>query len=271
MTIKTILACVILSIFSTPEIICKKTKNTEQKAAKPVNPCPGKLVKNMDEAELEATLTYAKEIKDSELALKTFFYLISQSKSQEIIKKYKIDYADYVFELEDYEKSLLAYEEFSMLYPGSQEAEYAAYKAILSTFLLSLDFDKDQTLTNRTVSMCLVFLQTAKNEKFITEAKTMHNTCRKRLFDHEVYVLETYLKLVKMSSAAKRIEYIEKEFSDIAHLHEYVIYFKEMAEIVKNRKTRPFIIKLNLKEALGQKTERVEKSKARKTASFFLS
>lgn len=280
MTIKTILACVILSIFPTLEISCKvqpskkseKSKKSKkaEKPAKPVYPFPKILVKDQDENQLEQTLVYAKAVDDKELIFKAFFYLISQSKSQEKIKHYKIDYADYTFGIEDYEKALMGYEEFGMLYPGSAEAEYAQYKAILCNFFLSLSFDHDQTLTQRTVSSCLLFLQKVKDEKFLKETENIYKSCRQRLFDHEVYVLETYLKLKKFSSARKRIEYIEKEFKDIANLEKYVAYLNRAFEIVKNPSTRPFIIQLDLKNALVEKKEQVDPSKLRRAVPLFL-
>lgn len=277
MTIKTILACVILSIFPTFEISCKaqSSKKSEKskkakKPARPAYPFPKILVKDQKENQLEQTLVYAKAVDDKELIFKTFFYLISQSKSQEKIKHYKIDYADYTFGIEDYDKALMAYEEFGMLYPGSAEAEYAQYKAILCNFFLSLSFDHDQTLTQRTVSSCLLFLQKVKDEKFLKETENIYKSCRQRLFDHEVYVLETYLKLKKFSSARKRIEYIEKEFKDIANLEKYVAYCNRAYEIVKNPNTRPFIIQLDLKNALIEKKEQVDPSKLRRAVPLFL-
>lgn len=272
MTIKTILSCVILSAFITPQISCKYNHlfSTESTPGKPPYPVPGKLVKNMNEEELEKVLVYAKIVKDVELAYKVFFYLISQSKSQDIIKTYKLDYGDYAFEQEDYEKALAAYEDFAQHYPGSTQAEYARYKIIVCTFFLSLSFDRDQTQTHRTISLCLLFAQKAKNEKFLAEVQKTYNTCRKRLFDHEVYVLETYLKQVKISSAQHRLEYIQKEFTDIAHLQEYVEYLSKFIETVKEPKTRPFFIQVNLKNALSKTDKQVDASSVQKTTSFFL-
>ena len=215
-------------------------------------------------------LVYAKAVNDSDLAYKTFFHLIGQSKSQEKLKIYKLDLADYCFEQKDYEKSLMAYEEFSMLYPGCTEIDYVQYKSILCAFLLSLSFDRDQTGTQRVVSMCLLFFQKAKDEKLLQEAKNMYTSCRQRLFDHEVYVLETYVKLLKFTSAARRIEYIEKEFKDIENLQAYIKYFNEVIETVKNPKTRPFIIRFNLKHVLLNPEERKAPSRLKKVTSFFL-
>jgi outer membrane assembly lipoprotein YfiO len=278
MTIKSILACVILSIF-VPFINCeksasdtkaKKLSKKAEKLAKPSYPFPKILLKDQTEEQLEQSLSYGKAVEDKDLVLKTFFYLVSQSKSQEKIKLFKMDYANYNFDIADYEKSLMAYEEFCMLYPGSPEAEYAQYKAILCNFFLSLSFDHDQTLTQRTISSCLLFLQKVKDEKFLKETENIYKSCRQRLFDHEVYVLETYLKLKKFSSARKRIEYIEKEFKDIAHLTEYVAYCNEIYKIVENPKTRPFIIQLNLKNALTDKKDQTLPTKVARASSFFL-
>ncbi len=222
MTIKFLKACVILTLFGTVEVFSKYNSLTRSSKApaRPEYPYRHLLVKNMNEEQLEKTLEYGKheQIQDNDLVFKVFFHLISQSKSQEKIKVYKLDFADYLFTIKDYEKSLMAYEEFSMLYPGCAESEYVMYKGILCNFLLSLDFDRDQTLTQRTISVAMLFLQKVKDEKFKTETQNIYNACRQRLFDHEIYVLDTYLKLKKFSSARKRIEYIEKEFKDIENL-----------------------------------------------------
>lgn len=298
MTIKSILSCVILSIFTASvlsangkelqkakvalkkeqeesrkaEITAKRAEKVAKKAetAKPSYPFPKLLLKNQNEEQLELSLAYGKEVNDKELVFKAFYHLISQSKSQEKIKIYKIDYADYTFGIEDYEKALMAYEEFCMLYPGSQESEYAQYKAILCNFFLSLSFDRDQTLTQRTVSSALLFLQKVKDEKFLKETENIYKSCRQRLFDHEVYVLETYLKLKKFSSARKRIEYIQENFKDIENLELYIAYCNKVYDIVHNPKSCPFMIQLNLNHALDPKKEIVDPSKLRRAVPLFL-
>jgi outer membrane assembly lipoprotein YfiO len=268
MTIRMILSCLILSL-SYNNIHSKYIPLFSAKA-KPQYPVPSKLIKNMDEQELQQVLVYGKEVQDTELVFKTFFHLFSQSTSQESIKTYKLDLADFCFGIKDWEKASAAYEEFLMLYPGSKEFEYAQYKAILCTFYLSLSFDRDQSGTQKAIAMCQLFLQRAKEVKFIEETQTILTSCRQRLFDHEIYVLETYLKQAKVGSALKRIEYIQKEFTDIKHLSEYIMYLNELCDIVNNPKTRPFILKVDLTQALKEKKERPTKSALGKITSFFL-
>lgn len=268
MTIRMILSCLILSL-SYSNIHSKYIPLFGSKV-KPQYPVPSKLIKNMDEPELQKVLAYGKEVQDTELVFKTFFHLFSQSTSQESIKTYKLDLADFCFEIKDWEKAGAAYEEFLMLYPGSKEFEYAQYKAILCAFYLSLSFDRDQSGTQKVIAMCQLFLQRAKEVKFIEETQTILTSCRQRLFDHEVYILETYLKQARVSSALKRIEYIQKEFTDIKHLPEYIVYLNDLCDIVKDPKTRPFILKADLTQALKQNKERPTQSVFKKITSFFL-
>ncbi|MFA5998390.1 MAG: outer membrane protein assembly factor BamD [Candidatus Babeliales bacterium] len=244
-------------------------------STKPPYPCPGKLVKNMDEQELRQVLEYGKIVKDGELVHKTYFYLFKISTEQSAIKEYKLGLADYCFLQEDYEKASGCYEDFFMLYPGSKEAAYSQYKSILCSFYLSLSADRDQTATHKTISLINFFLMKETDQKFIDEVKTIYTTCRERLFKHEAHVFENYIKQQKFLSAEKRLEYIEKNFQDIKNIKEYEIYLKEMLELTKNPDTRPFLVRFDLKNALSKKAsdkkEVTEKKSAlRKISSFFL-
>lgn len=244
---------------------------------KPSYPVKDKLVKDMNEQELSQVLEYGKTIDDSELVFKCYFYLISLSGQQGTIKTYKLGLADYCFQRQDYEKASIGYEEFFLLYPGSQEAEYAQYKSILCSFFLCLSSDRDQTQTLKTISLVQFFLARAKNEKFIEESKEIHTTCRKKLFEHEAHVFAHYISRQKFTSAKKRIEYIEKNFTDISDLDLYISYCKEMMETCKNPKTCPFFLKFDLKDALVKKevaaetkTPEEQKTALKNTTAFFL-
>ena len=235
-------------------------------------PVPDKLIKDMNENELSLVLEYAKNIDDTDLVFKCFFHLMAIAKQQVTLKKYKLDLADYCFTLQDYPKASICYEEFFILFPGSQEAEYSQYKSILCSFYLTLASDRDQTQSQKTISLIQLFLARAKNPKFIQETKDMYTTCRKKLFEHEIHVLEYYLSKQKFISAEQRLAYIEKNFSDIVNIDKYLTYCKNTLETVKNQATRPFMVKLNLSQALSNNSaEPIEQpSVLDKLTSFFL-
>ncbi|MBI2353282.1 outer membrane protein assembly factor BamD [Candidatus Dependentiae bacterium] len=233
------------------------------------NPYPNKSLKEMTEVELLKMLAYAKPLNDREFVFKIFHYLLSLSSDQNNLKTYKLDLADYCFSIKEFEKAALTYEEFTILYPGANEIEYAQYKCIVSWFTLCLEPTKDQTLTDKIIFLIDEYLKKASNQKLIEEIKDIRKQCRKKLFHHEVHVFEHYLKRKKIKSAQARKGYIEQHFDDIDHIKNYVDYCSNMLEMVKDPKTCPFLIQFDLRDALS-KTIQTPDKKA-KTALFFLS
>lgn len=237
-------------------------------------PVPGKSIKNMNEDELVLVLEYAKNKQDKELVFKVYFHLLSVCQDHTKIKTYKLDLADYCYGLQDYEKAALKYEEFCLLYPGCNEAEYAEYKLILCTFYTSLEPYRDQTDTNRTINFITHFLNKAKDQRYIDESKSILTTCRKRLLQHEVIVFEIYLKQQKFTGAQKRLEYIQENFNDVENIEKYITHLQKIYDVIKDPATRPFYFTIKLEDALLDEKElakkKVTKDNVAKTVSFFV-
>lgn len=250
-----------------------KFNHLVDRRAKKSYPVKDKSIKEMNEDELQLVIEYAKERNDSDLTFTAFFYLMSVCQDHARMKNYKLDLADYTYSLQYYEKAAKAYEEFCLLYPGSKESEYAQYKLILCTFFISLEADRDQHDTVKTINLIVHFMQKAKDQKFIDEVQSIFKTCRKRLFLHEVIVFETYLKQQKFSGAKKRLEYMQDKFKDIENIEKYLVYLEKVYDMVKNPKTRPFYFTLNIEDALkDSKSEKkkISKKEAKKAVSFFV-
>lgn len=237
------IAAMIILVSSNIPLICKSKE-------RPVCPVTNKLIKDMDVSELQLMLEYAKKLQDHDLVYKCFYHIINKTADHEKIRVYKLQLADYCFSVEEFEKAGLKYQEFVMLYPGSKEAEYASYKYILCIFYQSLSHELDQTDTHKTINLISVFLTKATNQQFIDEVKTIHVTCRQRLLEHEVMVFATYLRQQKFGGAKQRLEYIEKNFTDIEKLSEYMKYLQALYDRVENPKTRPFVFTVKLEDAL---------------------
>lgn len=272
--IKKIIPCLLVLTLPTLEAAkSKKLSKVEKKSSgsKLANPFPGILLKDMTEEQLQKMLPFTKSQGEKEAVFKVFHFLVSNSSDQNNIKNYKIDLADYCFKIKDYDKSAYCYEEFSILYPGSKESEYAQYKAILCWFFLSLDSSRDQTNTQKTITLIDEFLRKAESDKFIQEAQSIRKQCRQKLFEHEIHIFEHYLKRKKHSSAQSRYNYMEENFKDIPDLNLYLDYCKKIQDIVKDPKKCPFLIKFDIKEALQKTTTAATSENKKKTALFFLS
>ncbi|MBM18250.1 MAG: hypothetical protein CL947_04255 [Epsilonproteobacteria bacterium] len=267
-----LLFCTLSLAKNTVKLSAKKSHATNVKATKkkPNNPFPKKLIKEMNETELQEYLIYAKAINDKELVLKTFQALLSNSSDQNNLKNYKLDLADYQFENRDFEKAAFTYEEFFTLYPGAQEAEYSQYKAILCWFTMTLAPYRDQSITHKAIFLIEDFLRKSQHDRFIKESKKMLKKCRQKLFEHEAHVFENYIKQKKFTSAQKRYDYMQEKFQDIEHIDQYLHYMNGMLELTKDPKTRPFIVKFNLDNAL-KTDKKITPDKKAKAAHFFVS
>ncbi len=250
----------------------KEHKNSKPK--KNSFPVPGVSIKDMNEDQLLLVIEYGKTRKDKELVFKGYYHLLSVCSDHSKLKTHKLDLADYCYSVPEYEKASMKYEEFCLLYPGCNEAEYAEYKLILCTFYTSLEAHRDQTDTNRTINFIAHFLNKAKNEKFISEVQSIFKICRKRLFEHEVIVFEMNLKQKKFTGAQKRLEYMEQNFKDVEHIEKYMEHLQKVYELVKEPKTRPFYFTIKLEDALIDAKEaakkKVKEVDVAKAVSFFV-
>lgn len=111
------------------------------------------------------------------------------------------------------------YREFTQFYPGSLNAEYAFYRAILCSFYAGLDTYRDQTKTHDTIKLIESFLD--KGARFSTykdEVERIGLTCREKLLQAELDTFRFYLKRKNLNSARKRLEGIRED---------YLTYFPE--------------------------------------------
>lgn len=161
--------------------------------------------------------------------------LIALSDNHAGVKQYKLQLADTHYIVHHLEKAAACYEDFGVMYPGSKENEYVLYKAVACMFELSLDADRDQTNTKKTIVLIKEFLKRAQKTELIQEAQEISQKCYDRLFDHEVYVFNFYLKKKSFVPAQMRLDYIIKQFPlTIKNLNEKVAVLAEKLELAKH-------------------------------------
>lgn len=131
------------------------------------------------------------------------------------LKLLMLELADLLFALQDYTRAADMYQEFTKLYPGSDEVEYALYRAIKSNFELTLDAEHDQSKTNATRELALAFLERA--ELFTTYAQEVESIvlqCDQRLLASDISICNFYVKRGDTKSAQNRLSLIKKEYLD---------------------------------------------------------
>lgn len=131
------------------------------------------------------------------------------------LKSIMLELADFLFELEAYSKAADNYNKFTVLYPGSDEVEYAMYRAIVSNFKLTLDAEHDQSKTMETKELAQKFLE--RGDLFTKHNKEVEKIladCDEKLLATEENIARFYMKRGSIKSAQHRVDGMKKDFLD---------------------------------------------------------
>ena len=179
-------------------------------------PHPSIPVRKMTLAQLLDVYNYGKTHKiDLHLTSNVLERLIALSEDHAGVKIYKLEFADAHYQMNHLEIASIYYEDFATLYPSSKEAQYAAFKSIGCMFQLSLEADRDQTNTKKTIALAKEFIKEHPEHELKQEAQDILDNCYNRLLDHEIYVFNFYLKKKKFKPARMRIDFMTTTFDKL--------------------------------------------------------
>ncbi len=230
------------------ELIEQKQEEKRSKPKKKTNRCPysSTPLKKLKAPELEEVYAYTQtHTMDSPFMIHLLERLIALSDNHASVKKYKLQLAETHYAAHHIEKAAIYYEDFAMMYPGSKECEYVLYKAVVCMFELSLEPDRDQTNTRKTITLIKEYLKRARKQDLIEEANLMLQQCYNRLYDHEVYVFNFYTKKKNFVAAELRLDYIGKSFTQtIPNIDQKVEALKAQLHLAKNpvKPSRKYIV-----------------------------
>ena len=140
-----------------------------------------------------------------------------------------LELADVLYDDSRFEASLTAYKNFMEHYAGHQKFEYALFRSIQCSSRLVLHFDRDQTKTEETIELAEKYLAQEDCVSHRQEVERIKNDCLTHLFASELYTIEFYARIGKMSVAQKRFAEI-KDHALFKHLQNYT----EEIEKLKN-------------------------------------
>ncbi len=104
------------------------------------------------------------------------------------------------------------YSEYSLIFQGSEKAEYAHYKSILCAFKRTLDIDRDQTKTEEAIAMADKFLARPAFTTHAKEVETIRLECYKKLAEREIYVCDFYIKKGSVRACERRLDVLKTEW-----------------------------------------------------------
>ena len=171
------------------------------------------------------------DAKNKSLAKKDHFttikYLERMAKicdNLEIMRELLMELADLLFEDKKFTKAALLYDQYIKSYPGRRiEYEKALYKKMLCTFYQTLDHDRDQTMTEKTVELCDTFLKECPSSNYEQDVKSTRSSCSRKCAQHELYITEHYIKQNRIPSATRRITKIKEKYELIPEIEPAVL------------------------------------------------
>lgn len=180
-----------------------------------LNPKKKKTLRNMTFDELEEYKNSCLAKNDRYTAIKALEKMVPLCSDLEKLRTILMELADLFFEDEKYESAFRMYQEFVRYYPGSNQVEYASYKAILCRYYSICDAEHDQTNTKETLELTRSFLERKQIFKtYAQDVRAIEDTCYQRLIDSELEAYTFYVKNKRYTSAKTRLANIKKEYID---------------------------------------------------------
>lgn len=155
----------------------------------------------------------AVEKKDRSTAIKYLDRMAKLCPNAQELRIIVLELADLLFEEGKYEKAYLIYDQYVKNYPGNS-VDYirAHYQKIVCSYYQVLDFDRDQTITEKTLELCEQFSETCKNSAYEQEVSTMVVACKKKLAHHELYIAQQYMISNDAIAVSKRLAHVRDAY-----------------------------------------------------------
>jgi outer membrane assembly lipoprotein YfiO len=134
--------------------------------------------------------------------------LLKISNDVEDIASFMVEIADLLFVDSRFEKASLIYEKFTQLYPGSKQAEYAFYRAILARSYLIPSVDRDQTKTEEVIELADKFLRKVTFTTHKAQVTDLRAKAYEQLFKAESEICLFYAKNKNFLASQRRIDYM---------------------------------------------------------------
>ncbi len=150
---------------------------------------------------------------NKEVAIKYLEQMLKLCDNINKLAQHLVELADLLFDCSKFEKAGKIYTEFTNLYPGNQQIEYASYRAILCSFYQTLDIERDQTKTEETIQLTDNFLERIDIfRQYKDEVHKIRTACHQKLVASEINICTFYIKKNSYQSAQKRLDSLRMEW-----------------------------------------------------------
>jgi len=172
-----------------------------------------KTFSKMEYEELEEAKNKQIIAENKEIAIKYLEQMLKLCDNINKLAQHLVELADLLFDCSKFEKAGKIYTEFTNLYPGNQQIEFASYRAILCSFYQTLDAERDQTKTEETIQLTDNFLERVDIfRQYKDKVHKIRAACHQKLVASEINICTFYIKKNSFQSAQKRLDSLRMEW-----------------------------------------------------------
>lgn len=150
------------------------------------------------------------------LAVNFLREMIKKSENPDELRYLRLEYAEMLYNLKQFGEASSEYQLYVQLYPGSDQAPYADYRAIASENQEVLTADRDQESTQKVIDMAKEYGKKVPwrpgYKKYLSEVEQITHDCLYRLYESEILRFYFYLNRQQCRAAYQRLEYIREHY-----------------------------------------------------------
>ncbi len=152
-----------------------------------------------------------------DLAIKFLSHMVKKCENPNELQGLRLHMADLLFKIQHFADAAQEYQAYVQMYPGSEQAAYADFKAIQALNEQTLSADRDQEKTQQVVDSAKDFGRKAQHikhyQKFIKDVEKMAHNALYRLYESEMLRFYFYLNRMQLKSASARLDWIKEKFA----------------------------------------------------------
>jgi outer membrane protein assembly factor BamD len=161
--------------------------------------------------------------------------------------------ADGLYEKEEFEEALAAYDDFEKLHPKNENIPYVIYQKGMCSFRQVTAIDRDQSFTLRAKEEFERLVRRFPRSEYANRGRKNIRQCLIYLAEYELYVGHYYYKMGKYRTAMNRYTYLIQNYPDMGQYHEALEYISRCKEKIKERE--PPVEKTEKEEKKEKKLE----------------
>jgi len=188
--------------------------------------------------------------KDYFHATQLFENLLLYYRGREKAESVNLYYAKSLMGSKDYYSAAYQFESFARWFPFSEDAQEAAFQAAYCKYLVSPDYELDQTLTNESMKNFQAFIDKYPNSPRIKDANEYMDKMREKLIKKDFRTSYDYFKREQYQSAQYSFRTFLNQYPDATYREKAMYYivvagYRYSQNSIENKKKERFAVVAN--------------------------